>query len=206
MFHSSDTETAPLTRALLKAQISSWCDRLEQRNVKSSIFWDITPCSPLRVNRPAFTLVFAWLIIRPWRWRRHVPPKSRLALKGLHGVISQKKECNRSLLRGVGRRFLIPLVDATRWFVYMTGFSHFGKAVRSLSLRGISLARASRGDYFASLHSLNEHTQVHYNLRFIYITFDTNALLSADFVVWFNEESNTVLFYQESNKGLLSSL
>jgi hypothetical protein len=28
--------------------------------------------------------------LRPWRWRRYVPPKRRLKLNGLHGVISQK--------------------------------------------------------------------------------------------------------------------
>jgi hypothetical protein len=30
------------------------------------------------------------LFFRPWKWRRYVPPKRRLTLKGLHGVISQK--------------------------------------------------------------------------------------------------------------------
>jgi hypothetical protein len=30
------------------------------------------------------------LFCRPWRWRRYVPPKRRLTLNGLHGVISQK--------------------------------------------------------------------------------------------------------------------
>jgi hypothetical protein len=30
------------------------------------------------------------LFLRPWRWRRYVPPKRRLTLNGLHGVISQK--------------------------------------------------------------------------------------------------------------------
>jgi hypothetical protein len=30
------------------------------------------------------------LFFRPWRWRRYVPPKRRLTLNGLHGVISQK--------------------------------------------------------------------------------------------------------------------
>jgi hypothetical protein len=30
------------------------------------------------------------LFLRPWRWRRCVPPKCQLTLKGLHGVISQK--------------------------------------------------------------------------------------------------------------------
>jgi hypothetical protein len=30
------------------------------------------------------------LFLRPWIWRRYVPPKRRLNLNGLHGVISQK--------------------------------------------------------------------------------------------------------------------
>jgi hypothetical protein len=30
------------------------------------------------------------LFLRPWRWRRYVPPKRRLTLNGLHCVISQK--------------------------------------------------------------------------------------------------------------------
>jgi hypothetical protein len=28
----------------------------------------------------------AWLILRHWRWRRHVPPKYRLAFKGIHVI------------------------------------------------------------------------------------------------------------------------
>jgi hypothetical protein len=31
----------------------------------------------------------AWLIFRPWRWRRYVPPKRWLTLNRLHSVISQ---------------------------------------------------------------------------------------------------------------------
>jgi hypothetical protein len=31
------------------------------------------------------------LFFLPWRWRRYVPPKRRLTLNGLHGVIFQKK-------------------------------------------------------------------------------------------------------------------
>jgi hypothetical protein len=30
------------------------------------------------------------LFVRPWRWRRYIPPKRRLKLDGLHGIISQK--------------------------------------------------------------------------------------------------------------------
>jgi hypothetical protein len=87
--------------------------------MKIIIFWDITPCSPLKVNwrfgrtfrlllqgrgisqsrnqREAggkqsspCHLLHAWLIFPPSRWRRYVPPKRRLTSNRLHGVISQK--------------------------------------------------------------------------------------------------------------------
>jgi hypothetical protein len=48
----------------------------------TSFKWDITPCSHAGS--------FARHMFRPWRWRRYVPPKHRLTLNGLHGVISQK--------------------------------------------------------------------------------------------------------------------
>jgi hypothetical protein len=32
----------------------------------------------------------AWLILRPWICRRHIPPKSPLKMNGLYGVISMK--------------------------------------------------------------------------------------------------------------------
>jgi hypothetical protein len=34
----------------------------------------------------------ARLILQPWGWRRHIPPKRRLTSNGLHGVIYQKRE------------------------------------------------------------------------------------------------------------------
>jgi membrane protein YdbS with pleckstrin-like domain len=59
--------------------------------MKSIIFWDMTPCSPLSFNQQTRLLAgFLNLFLRPWRWRRHVPPKRRLKLTGQHGVISQK--------------------------------------------------------------------------------------------------------------------
>jgi hypothetical protein len=74
--------------------------------MRSTIFWDITPCSPLKVNRrfgriyrlqlQSFSchLLPRWflarLILRPWRWRVYVPLKRRLTFNGLHGVITQK--------------------------------------------------------------------------------------------------------------------
>jgi hypothetical protein len=60
--------------------------------MKCTIFWDITPRSPLKALflSPAFTLFSCWLIFRPWTWRRYVPPKSRLTFNGLQGIISQK--------------------------------------------------------------------------------------------------------------------
>jgi hypothetical protein len=42
---------------------------------------------PIREPR---TVVRLTTILRPWRWRRYVPPKRRVQLYGLHGVISQK--------------------------------------------------------------------------------------------------------------------
>jgi hypothetical protein len=66
----------------------------------TTVFWDITRCSPFKVSRRfggtyrlhllAFTLVFCSLILRPWRWRRYIPPKRRLTFNGLHCIISQK--------------------------------------------------------------------------------------------------------------------
>jgi hypothetical protein len=92
---------------------------LQTSMLKSSVFWDTTPCSPLKLNRrfggicclhlqgrrisPARNQhestwqaelscwFHAWLI-RAWRWRQHVHPKVQLTFNGLHGVISQKIE------------------------------------------------------------------------------------------------------------------
>jgi hypothetical protein len=84
--------------------------------MKSIIFWDMTPCSPLSSNRRfrgtyrlhlqgrrnrfsknqqaskqvASRRFLLNLLLRPWKWRRYVPPKRRLKLNGLHDVISQK--------------------------------------------------------------------------------------------------------------------
>jgi hypothetical protein len=79
----------------------------------NSIFWNITPCSSLKVNRSfigtcRFHLhgrrisqagiqyeasrkhcwYLAWIILRSWRWRRHVSPKCQLTFNGLQGVLS----------------------------------------------------------------------------------------------------------------------
>jgi hypothetical protein len=78
------------------------------RRVKSTIFWDITPCSPLRVNRHfggIYRLHFQGRKIiwarhqhesrwqaELWRWRWYVPPKRGLTLNELHGIMSQKTE------------------------------------------------------------------------------------------------------------------
>jgi hypothetical protein len=56
-------------------------------------FYDLTYRLHLQ-GHSACHLLSGWflarLIFRPWRWRRYVPPKRRLKLNGLHGVISQK--------------------------------------------------------------------------------------------------------------------
>jgi hypothetical protein len=75
-----------------------------------------TPCGPLKVNRlfggicrlhlpgeiisqtsneresVTSIVFFTWLILRPWRWRRHIPPKRRFNLNELHSFIYRKIE------------------------------------------------------------------------------------------------------------------
>jgi hypothetical protein len=73
--------------------------------LKSIIFWDMTSCSPVSVNRRfggTYRLHFRVeeissprnqveeLISSGWRWRLYVPPKPLLTFNGLHAVISQK--------------------------------------------------------------------------------------------------------------------
>jgi hypothetical protein len=68
--------------------------------MKSIIFWDVTPCSLLSCNRcfgGTYRLhlqveenISWYYFLRPWRWRRYVPPKRLLQLNRLHGVTSQK--------------------------------------------------------------------------------------------------------------------
>jgi hypothetical protein len=68
--------------------------------MKSRLFWNITPCSLLKMNRRFGVTAelntscwfLVWLFRRPWRWRRHSPPKRLLIFDGLHCVISQKAE------------------------------------------------------------------------------------------------------------------
>jgi hypothetical protein len=82
--------------------------------MKSFVLWNTTPCSPFkvsrrfggtcrsllqgrRINQARNQCESKWkaeseLIIRPWRWRPHIPSKRRLIFDGLQGVISQKIE------------------------------------------------------------------------------------------------------------------
>jgi hypothetical protein len=82
--------------------LNAWVEH-KATSIKSYIFWDITPCSPLKVNRrfggtcrlqqsflPSSLWFLAWFILQSWRWRRHVPPKRLLTFNGLHAVVSQQ--------------------------------------------------------------------------------------------------------------------
>jgi hypothetical protein len=70
--------------------------------MKSSILWDITPCSQVKETSmkqrgsstfllPAACWSLAWLL-QPRKWRWYVPPKCWLSFSGLHDIISQKTE------------------------------------------------------------------------------------------------------------------
>jgi hypothetical protein len=114
--------------------------------MKSTIFWDITPCGPLSVNRcfegtyrlhlqdrknklskkPAWKQVasfhagyFLSLFFRPWIWRRYVPPNRRLTLNGLHGVISQKMVLYYQFIRPeILRKTMNSLVLNKKWSIH----------------------------------------------------------------------------------------
>jgi hypothetical protein len=79
--------------SFLKIPLAS-CLTLQQIiSIKSSVFWDITPCNPLKIYQllPVSCWFLAWLIW-PWKWRQQVPPKHRLTFNRLHSNISQKIE------------------------------------------------------------------------------------------------------------------
>jgi hypothetical protein len=73
-------------------------DVLAAMVMKSTIFWNIKPCSPLKLNR-RFGGIYRLRLQgrrisrarnqRRSRWR-YVPPKRLFTFNGLHGVISQK--------------------------------------------------------------------------------------------------------------------
>jgi hypothetical protein len=61
--------------------------------MKSTLFWDTTPCSPLKVNRRFGGRQANWFhvgILLGLLWWRCLPPKRRLTFNGLQGVTSQK--------------------------------------------------------------------------------------------------------------------
>jgi hypothetical protein len=75
-----------------------WCEEMQDWRVSSSgiwrrvVHWVSTDVSDENI---ACHLLACWffllnLFLRPWRWRRYVPPKRRLKPNGLHGGISQK--------------------------------------------------------------------------------------------------------------------
>jgi hypothetical protein len=59
--------------------------------MKSTIFWDITPCRPLKDNRRfggIYRLHFqAYLALK---WRQYFPQECPLSFNGIHGVICHK--------------------------------------------------------------------------------------------------------------------
>jgi hypothetical protein len=102
--------------------------------LNTSIFWDITPCSPLKVNRRfvgtcrkqisgchLISRFLSQLILLPWRWRRHIPPKLRLTFTVLHGIISQRIE--HFITTGVKTYTVILFADDCRWIVFSIGAS-----------------------------------------------------------------------------------
>jgi hypothetical protein len=74
--------------------INSVTRRTERNSALSSISFLILYNPKFQpADYSACHLLLRWYLarlIKPWRWRRYVPTKSRLTLNGPHGVISQK--------------------------------------------------------------------------------------------------------------------
>jgi hypothetical protein len=65
---------------------------------KNFMFWDVTPCSPLSAS----CQFLAWLTLRPWRWKWHIPPERWLTFSELHSVNFLKIELFFFLLDSIG--------------------------------------------------------------------------------------------------------
>jgi hypothetical protein len=68
----------------------------------------------------AWHLLTCWflltLFLRPWRWRRYVPPKRRLQLNRLHGVISQK------MILFTALTIVNTIIHCAYWWMYAVFF------------------------------------------------------------------------------------
>jgi hypothetical protein len=95
--------------------------------LKSSVFWDIMPCSPLKAT--CFHWFLAWLIFWPWRWKQHVPSKRWLIFNGLHDVMSQKVELFVTTMRTSN-----PTFDYCCFQITVLSYHYNGKWLSSSSL------------------------------------------------------------------------
>jgi hypothetical protein len=91
--------------------------------MKSSVVWVVMLCSLLKFSRN-FAGIYRlhlqfrkrllssscwfviWLILRSWRWGLHILAKRPLALNGLLGVISKKKEI---LMNNINFKKVVPV-------------------------------------------------------------------------------------------------
>jgi hypothetical protein len=94
---------------------------------KRAVLWDITPCTPLKVNRRFGGTYCLHLQGRRisrarnqcksrWkaRWRWHVPPKRRLTFNGLHSYIPEDSTLHNHRYENlISHLFLFPTVHQT---------------------------------------------------------------------------------------------
>jgi hypothetical protein len=78
---------------------SSGISYLSNQIINNSVFWDITPCSSMKVDRRfvrtcrLLQIGFLFALLHcPWRWIPYVLPKRWLIFSEIHDVIYQKTE------------------------------------------------------------------------------------------------------------------
>jgi hypothetical protein len=120
--------------AIMFHLVCRWCnysavgfEDLTAAVMKSSVFWNITPCSQLKVNRGfgetchlnlqgrrmsrARNELLSRHILRPWIWRQNITLECLFTFNGPHGVISQKTELFSCSINSEARSRVVWLFD-----------------------------------------------------------------------------------------------
>jgi hypothetical protein len=101
-----------------------WTDVSEERvpsifRIKEYVMRETTMKHAVDIpeNR-ACHLLYAWLILRPWRWRYHVPPKHRMIFNGVNDVLWQRRTFLSVLISGIQVSNINPII------LYRTSCTH----------------------------------------------------------------------------------
>jgi hypothetical protein len=76
-------ENQPMFQRNIALSSSVWKNKPSKKPASRAMFFLCAAC---------FVLVTCFFIVRPWRWKRYVPPKCLLNSNEIHCVVSQKTQ------------------------------------------------------------------------------------------------------------------